>query len=233
MVEESISSYLDSRPESKEPVDALTPEDIAWVDSCLINETPDISDGNWNNMKSALLEILDLYPESFASSAVLSDNAPGGTKDDIDMLPSNNEKESIFPWGDDDDPMSEPGIASEDPRDHDDIDTSLSLSFSKNPFLPTYKEDVGGKENTQTGSSQDLSEIGYEFPVNDIFRVWDLNLPPVEDELLEQLNKALSENSFKSLPSMWDNRSVLKDFKEESLDDLINSISDLSLEQNN
>lgn len=306
MVEESISSHLDSGPpESKEQVDALTPEDIAWVDSCLIKEIPDISDGNWNHMKDALLEILDLYPQGFESSLAVSDNVPGGTNDDIevdmllsnnakeptlptrdrddpmnetgtisedpqnnddidsslllsfsknpllptykeednvpgvtnddidiDMFLSDNAKEPTFPSRDSDDSMNETGIASEDPQNNDDIDTSQSSSFSKNPFLPTYKEEVEEKENIQTGSSHELSEIGSDPPINDIFRVWDLNLPPVEDELTEQLNKALTQNSVESVPSMDSNLSVSKDFKEDLLDDLINSISDLSLEQN-
>lgn len=308
MVEGSIISHLDSGPESKEQVDALTPEDIAWVDSCLIKEIPDISDGNWNHIKDALLEILDLYPQGFKSSLPVSDNVPEGTNDDIndDMLLYNNVKEPKFLSRDGNDPMNETGIASEDPQNqdsigtsqslpltfsknsllssyieednvpegtnydididmllsnnveeptfpsrdsddflmnetgitledsqnHDDIDTSQFLSLSKNPFLPTYKEEVEGKENIQTGFSHELSEIGSEPPINNIFRVWDLNLPPVEDELVEQLNVALSENPVESAPSMDSNLSVLKDFKEDLLDDLINSISDLSLEQN-
>lgn len=236
--------------ESKEQVDSLTPEDIAWVDSCLIKEIPDISDGNWNHVKDALLEILDLYPQSFESSLAVSDNVPGASNGDIDvdMLSPNNVKEPTFPSRDSDDPMNETGIASEDsqnhdpmnetgiasedPQNHDDIDTSLSLTPIKNPFLPTYKEEVeGNDENNQAGFGHELSEIGSEPPINDIFHVWDLNFPPVEDELVEQLNKALTENSVESVPSMDSNLNVLKDLKEDLLDDLINSISDLSLEQ--
>ncbi|XP_038887167.1 uncharacterized protein LOC120077354 [Benincasa hispida] len=220
--------------ESKEQVDALTPEDIAWVDSCLIKETPDISDGNWNHIKDALLEILDLYPQSFESSHAVSHNAPGGSNGDIDvdMLSPNNVKEPTFSSRDSDDPMNETGIASEDPQKHDDIDTSLLQTLIKNPFLPTYKEEVeGNDENNQAGFEHELSEIGSESPINDIFHVWDLNFPPVEDELVEQLNKALTENYVESTPSMDGNLLVLKDLKEDLLDDLINSISDLSLEQ--
>ncbi|KAA0054048.1 uncharacterized protein E5676_scaffold10G00320 [Cucumis melo var. makuwa] len=246
MVEGSISSHLDIGPESKEQVDGLTREDIAWVDSCLIKEIPDISDGNWNHVKDALLEILDLYPQGFESSLALSDNVPGASNGDIDvdMLPSNNVKEPTFSSRDSDDlmnetrtaledhPMNDTGIASEDPQKHDDIDTSLPLTLIKNPFLPTYKEEVeGNDENDQAGIGHELSEIGSESPINDIFHVWDLNFPPVEDELMEQLNKALTENSVESVPSMDSNLGVLKDLKEDLLDDLINSISDLSLEQ--
>ncbi|KGN43174.1 uncharacterized protein LOC101213547 [Cucumis sativus] len=247
MVEGSISSHLDSGPESKEQVDGLTPEDIAWVDSCLIKEVPDISDGNWNDIKDALLEIIDLYPQGFESSLALSDNVPGASNGDIDvdMLPSNNVKELTFSSRDSDDlmnetrmvpedhPMNDTGIASEDPQmHHDDIDTSLPFTLVKNPFLPTYKEEVeGNDENNQAGIGHELSEIGSDSPINNIFHVWDLNFPPVEDELVEQLNKALTENSVELVPSMDSNLGVSKDLKEDLLDDLINSISDLSLEQ--
>ncbi|XP_023529376.1 uncharacterized protein LOC111792251 [Cucurbita pepo subsp. pepo] len=290
MLEGSDSSHLESGQESKEQIDDLTPEDIAWADSCLIKEIPDILDGNWNHIKDALLEVLDLYPQGFESPLAVSDtvpggindyidvdmlrfknvkkpterdsddpmndvdsslslsfstnpllpiykeedNVPGGTSDDIDididMLLSNNVKKPTFFAKDSDDRMNETGMASEDQQHHDDIDTSLSLSFNKNPFLPTYKEEVDEKESIQTESSHDLPEIGFEPPINDIFQVWDLNLPPIENDLVEQLNKALSENSTESVRLQDSNFRVVKDFNDDLLDSLIDSISDLSLE---
>ncbi|KAJ6692780.1 hypothetical protein OIU79_014506 [Salix purpurea] len=103
---------------------------------------------------------------------------------------------------------------------------------SNMPFSPNYKEDDDFKMSPPVGSGLDLSFSGYdtEPSTEDIFKVWDLDIPDEEDELVKQLNKALSENPAQSTPPS-DDSGVLKDLKEESLDSLINSIADLSLDQ--
>jgi hypothetical protein len=62
-----------------------------------------------------------------------------------------------------------------------------------------------------------------------IFKVWDLDIPSEEGELVKQLKKALSENSLRTEPSAFDDLGKGKDLKEASLDDLIAGIADLSL----
>ena len=64
-----------------------------------------------------------------------------------------------------------------------------------------------------------------------IFRVWDLNIPAEEDDLIKQLNKAIAETetSFQSMPSAFDDSTAWKDLKDEPLDNLIAGIADLSL----
>ena len=65
----------------------------------------------------------------------------------------------------------------------------------------------------------------------DVFKVWDLGIPDEEDELIKQLNKALTENPAQSTPSSDDDPAAGKNLKEESLDTSIHGISDLSLDQ--
>jgi len=92
MVQGSISSVLVDSLESNENGDALSPEDVAWVDSCLVKD-PEISDGtDWSSLKDVLLEILSLQPESHDSSEPGNDDLPRGT--DI-LMHLSNETENL------------------------------------------------------------------------------------------------------------------------------------------
>jgi hypothetical protein len=58
-------------------------------------------------------------------------------------------------------------------------------------------------------------------PFEDIFRVWDLDVPIEDGELVKQLNKALTESSIESIPSTLNDSGPWKDLEEESVDNLI------------
>ncbi|KAM3743262.1 hypothetical protein ACB098_07G131200 [Castanea mollissima] len=107
--------------------------------------------------------------------------------------------------------------------------TLQSLTFERNPFLPTYTE--GLKESGRTESMLDLGSSAYDVEpsTEDIFRVWDLNIPAEDGELVKQLNKALTDNSFESIPSTLNDSGAWKDLEGQSVDSLIAGISDLSL----
>ena len=120
----------------------------------------------------------------------------------------------------------------------DDLPTKLknntlqSIPFERNPFLPTYTE--GLKESGRTESMLDLGSSAYDVEpsTEDIFRVWDLDIPAEDGELVKQLNKALTDNSFESIPSTLNDSGAWKDLEEQSVDNLIAGISDLSLHGN-
>ncbi|XP_030944611.1 uncharacterized protein LOC115969170 [Quercus lobata] len=107
--------------------------------------------------------------------------------------------------------------------------TLQSSTFERNPFLPTYTE--GLKESGRTESMLDLGSSAYDVEpsTEDIFRVWDLDIPAEDGELVKQLNKALTDNSFESIPSTLNDSGAWKDLEEQSVDNLIAGISDLSL----
>ena len=110
--------------------------------------------------------------------------------------------------------------------------TLQSLTFERNPFLPTYTE--GLKESGRTESMLDLGSSAYDVEpsTEDIFRVWDLDIPAEDGELVKQLNKALTDNSFESIPSTLNDSGAWKDLEEQLVDNLIAGISDLSLHGN-
>ncbi|XP_062076901.1 uncharacterized protein LOC133781829 [Humulus lupulus] len=68
VAEGSPSPILKSQ-ESDEKSEALSLEDIAWVNSCLIKES-EIPDGNWNSVTDALLENLSSQPGLYNSASV-------------------------------------------------------------------------------------------------------------------------------------------------------------------
>lgn len=231
-MESSISSLVLSVMKSNQS-EVLSAEDIAWADSCLVKD-PENSNGNWDSLKDALLEIFSSQPESFNASASVSDGFPEGT--DVELLPSNEEEENVQFQG-----ITENDLVlidEEAKTDGDDFpikfkNNSLqSLAFEGNPFLPTYME--GLKEIKGIESKLGLGSSTYEMEpsTEDIFRVWDLDIPAEEDELDKQLNKVLAEGSFESIPSTSNDSSAWKYLEEEPLDNLIAGMADLSLSQN-
>jgi len=242
MVQGSISSVLVDSLESNENGDALSPEDVAWVDSCLVKD-PEISDGDWSSLKDVLLEILSLQPESHDSSEPGNDDLPRGT--DI-LMHLSNEAENLQSRVVTDDEVStidkEIQTRSNGFPINEEINVSSSQLFQgdlsetslEHAFSPNYKEDDDPKMCLPVGSGlvMGFTASDIEPSTKDIFKVnLGFGIPDEEDELIKQLNKALAENPVQSTPSSSDDSRARKDLKEESLDTLIHGIADLSLDQ--
>ncbi|PRQ24025.1 hypothetical protein RchiOBHm_Chr6g0267851 [Rosa chinensis] len=229
VMENTISSHINDSLESTQKGKVGSPEDIAWVDSCLIKES-DISDDNWNSLKAALVEILDSHPESLGSSSGISNELHGET--DIEIHPSSEETEpnrfSI---------REELETLNDDVQTNDNIAISKkaydlqSFTFEGNPFLPGYKDELGVTENLELGVNKDSWAPEIEPSTEDIFKVWNLEVPEEEDELVKQLNNALEEVLPQSLPSSFADSDAHKNLEETSVNDLIAGIADLSLNQ--
>ncbi|KAB2603237.1 hypothetical protein D8674_004242 [Pyrus ussuriensis x Pyrus communis] len=236
--EGNIQSLIMDSLESIKKGEVLSPEDNAWVDSCLINEF-DVFDDNWDSLKGALQEILNSQPpESLSSSALVTDGLPRGT--DIEILPSHERAETehlrrrirnaVLGIGEEAE-RSDEDDDGDMPTDED-TNNLQSSTFTGNPFLPGYKDDPRMTENPELGAdiSSSLSEM--EPSTKDIFRVWDLDVPAEEDDLVKQLNKALEESLPQSVPSTFDDSDVWKSMKVDSVDALVSGIVDLSLDLN-
>ncbi|XP_031271711.1 uncharacterized protein LOC116130101 [Pistacia vera] len=247
MMEGSISSLIVESLQSNQSGDVLSPEDLAWVDSCLIKDA-EVSDSSWNALKDALLEIVSSEPVSISYSAAGSGGSPRET-DIMIHTPSKEAETAKFPVTNDNDGVVPILVDSETNSDSYPIkqNNGISLSpvfqgddatetFVGDPFLPSYKEGReiykdGKRESETIGSGLDLDPSAVELePLSeDIFKVWDLGVSAEEEELFTQLNKALSENTFQSTSSAFDDSGSWKDLKDDSLDNLIAGIADLSL----
>lgn len=264
MMEGSVSSLIIESLESNQQGDTLSLEDLAWVDSCLIKD-PENSDSNWNAVKDALLEIVNLQAEQVSYSASGIDGMSEGT--DIEMYHPGKEAETAESGKNDDDvvpiivesktnndshPVNQKaGISfsklfevddteSETKNDSHSINQKTGIPFSElfevndtvetsdgDPFLPTYKEGERGSVSPDLGLDLDPFAVEIEPLSDDIFKVWDLGVPDEEDELITQLKKALAETSSASMPSTIDDSGTWED---ESLDNLIAGVADLSLD---
>ncbi|EEF49495.1 uncharacterized protein LOC8284369 [Ricinus communis] len=239
VAEGSISSVLIASLKSNQNDDALSPEEIAWVDSCLVKD-PDTSDDDWSSMKDALLDILGLQAESHNSLAPESDGLSKGI--DIQMLSSAEPGivESPIRSSDDD------SIQTDKEMDESNYDFPVKEEFGislseqshcdasesslKNAFLPHYRENNQNvEESIDSGLNFSSSTYETEPSIQDIFKVWDLGIPSEEYEFIKQLNKALSESSVELMPPMTDDSGAWKESKDDSVDDLIAGIAYLSL----
>ncbi|CAK9142081.1 unnamed protein product [Ilex paraguariensis] len=232
MAEGSISSLSLDSVEFEQSEIVIFPEDVAWADSCLIKQL-EISDGDWNSLKDALLATISSKPDSLESSTTGKDGSPQAT--DVEILPSSEgTKTSPNLQRIADMIVQTNGEVEENSDDHlinRKTDTSPSTINLENVFLPTYNEDL--REIRTTNSEVDFGFPGLASePSNeDIFKVWDLDIPDEEDELITQLNKAIAESSLEPIPSAFDDSGVWKGLKVESIDDLIAGITELSLNQ--
>ncbi|KAF5443856.1 hypothetical protein F2P56_036381 [Juglans regia] len=207
-------------------------EDIAWVNSCLIEDPEDSV--SWASLKNALLEIVSSDFRSFDSFAAVSGGLPEGT--DVEILPSYEESETVQFQGETSDDLVLINKKTERDGDHLPLkfkNNSLkSLTLKGNPFLPTYTEGVKESESIEPRLDLGSSAYGMEPSTEDIFRVWDLGIPSEEDEFGKQLNKAaLREGSFKPMPSTLNDLEVSKDVEEVFPDHLVSAMADLSLNQ--
>lgn len=233
-----LASYLTPNSIVSQQNEIFSPEDLAWVDSCLNNDF-DISESDWMPMRDALLEII--------SSESQSSKVDGG--DGNQRIPCREETNTTFQLNQSSSTsdvehlqsrsstynVSLISMATETSIDTEFTNTLYSSTFQGNPFLPTYNEDLRPNKTFDLGLDLDSATYGMDqeniFKVWDmgyatdeseqasesIFKVWDLDIPSEEGELVKELKKALSKNSLR------------KDMKEESLDDLIAGIADLSL----
>ncbi|XP_024995131.1 uncharacterized protein LOC112528346 [Cynara cardunculus var. scolymus] len=186
----------------KQDQDILSAEDLAWADSCLI-EDPEISETNMDSLKEALLDILGI------------------------LGPSANERHDS---NDATDPENFPVVIEEGTSDttdtnmdeHPEDEIPDMLSSLKQPFLPNYNDEMMNVQYSDSDhDDDDDDDAGFvmEPPSGDIFKVWDLDIPVEEDGLVKQLKDALSSNA----------ATGIKGLKVESLDSLVESIADLSL----
>lgn len=211
--------------------EVLSAEDLAWADSCIIKDS-DVPVGDWIPLRDALLEIISSQSQSFSNDIgedveILPDIEESNTKT-IRLEPNQESSTS------DEEHLSRPSsshnvnpirmVAETSTDEIPDIE-----SYHRSPFLPTYNEELNQNENIDSGLVLDSSAFEMENTSENLFKIWDWDIPSEEGELAEQLDKALTENTFQAGPSSVDDSGKLGDLKEGSLDDLIAGIADLSL----
>ncbi|XP_052192319.1 uncharacterized protein LOC127801348 [Diospyros lotus] len=233
VMEAGASSILGA-VESEKSEEIVSPEDIAWADSCLVKDS-EILDCNWDALKAALLEVGTSQPDSLDFSVsgrysgvfdneIHPSNEGSQTPLSLGMTDSNEDASS-------DDEVEQPD---DDSRILEKIDKLILKTKRRHPFRPNYSEYLKESENADSEFDMGFPAFAAEESSEDIFRVWDLGIPAdsEEDVLIKQLNMAVEETSSQSIASTSDDSGGLEVFKKERLDDILAGLADLSLDQN-
>ncbi|KAK9108957.1 hypothetical protein Sjap_017017 [Stephania japonica] len=228
------SSRQDNQNES-----ILSSEEIAWVDSCFVKEA-ELSDGDWNVLKEALLDIIsssssEPAQSSHVTTAESSDFARGADDNGITEMEIGDEAPAQVTGGTDEDLV---GASSEvriteylkniiENGENDQFAESTVRGQLHN-YLRNEKPNFRESDVDADGSSSlGVSNEG-DFLSESIFRVWDLETSlGEEDDDVKLLENALAESSSTDLPSMYDY--APHDTEKENLDNLIAYMADLSL----
>ncbi|XAR72768.1 hypothetical protein NMG60_11019520 [Bertholletia excelsa] len=172
MMEGSASSSMTDPVESMQGKDVFLPDDVAWADSCLVKDC-EIPATNLNSIIDVLAEIRTSQPESFELFARRRVSLPGKTKIKI-FSPA--EAKQTPP-----DPGETLSGKQVEQNGDNKVFTLKKIDGLKPPFLPSYEEDMKDNGNADHPS---LSAVPEELSSKDIFRVWDLDTPPVLGETL-------------------------------------------------
>lgn len=207
----------------------LSPEDVAWADSCFVKD-PEISDSGWDCLKYALLETLDdssFYGRENSSEAANMMEIHS-SEDKRDTSSSNKTGVRVTVTSDGSTPTSD------DHSHQENADDFWSSHKMEDVFLPTYNENMRDLGVSDPELDFIFQEYKLELSTEDIFKTWDLDIPPEEDDddTMKQLTKALAENSSEPTISVPDDSKAWKELQDESLDDLITGIADLKLSPN-
>lgn len=260
----------------------LSPEDVAWADSCL-SKDPDMLHAGWNSLKDALYlqhdpspyerqdspersnmdvvpdehicEVIDNQEEKIVDAAAGEGTDSGvcfqfqSSRYDFDDTPfprlsklmeihssqggndiHNGEINplSIAAASDRAEPSSV-GILNHEGAD---ADPFWSKHKMEDIFLPTYDENL--KDLGLSDSEVDFvfQEFKLQQSTEDIFKIWDFDSAPEENDLIKQLNKALAGNAVEPAPPFSDDSEAWRGLQDGSVDDLVSGIADLSLSPN-
>ncbi|XP_073156465.1 uncharacterized protein [Henckelia pumila] len=230
MTEPSVSSSGLNSVDFGQSGTVHSPEDVAWADSCLTKD-PDALENGWNSLRCALFETSVSQPDS---SSHETDNFP--VSDKMDVISSsertgdakNLEKATID--------VASNGKASEpsssDSSNSENTDGFWSRHNLDDVFLPTYNENLRDLGTSDAEVDMVLQTLKLDQPTDDIFKIWDLDIQPEEDDLIKQLNAALAGSSLEPNPSVSDEFKAWKSLKDAPLEDLIYRINELSLSPN-
>ncbi|XP_076942459.1 uncharacterized protein LOC143612332 [Bidens hawaiensis] len=199
MEDNDMDSFIFKSVDTNQKQDqgTLSAEDLAWADSCLIQD-PEITETNMDSLKEALLQILDQHSEihDLPNDQTAPENAHSATEEEVTSHAAENSVD----------------------QDLEQESYDVLSILKKQPFLPNYHDEM---MNFQFPDDSDddmvflVSEFVEPLSDEDIFKVWDLDIPVEEDEdeldIDKQLKKALSSDA------------------DDTVDSLVESIAELSI----
>lgn len=199
----------------------LSPEDVAWADSCLTKDA-DILDSGWNSMKDALLETLSAQHDTSAHER------DEFSEPKMEIFSSIAVKSGISTV------VSSKGAQTSrgDQLSRAKTDDFWSRHGIEYAFVPSYNNSLKDLGISDLDLGLVVQAFQLDQSTEDIFRIWDLGIPREEDDFVKQFNGAFAESYLEPMPSVSDHSVASKGLNDESLGDLISGIADLSLRPN-
>lgn len=205
----SFSDLLSTSTGSDEKTVELSPEEAAWVDSCLALDA-ELSDDDWAAFTEALLDTL-----STQNSHDETEYVNGAVEGRRVQITERSETEVMYVEERDDDADVE-----------DEAEAEAALIRDEERDKDTSEGDANAEDSEEVEQEAESRES--------IFKVWDLETPisneEEDDELIEELNKLLiggssPEGAFRQ-PPYEPSRTVIQ---EKIIDVLAANMTDLSL----
>lgn len=222
-------------PKPDQNGDALSPEDVAWADYCLIKDL-DASDIGWDSLKRAFSEIIDL--QSYIDLSSVAENGADMKTTQAEIPCSIGDSEDLQGA------LNGIGHMYEDMESSNTLtnnDANLSAenlelpmhpeSHLGNAFRPDFKDEIPAIEPIDPDFDPDFSVVDLEVPFDGIFRVWDLDTPNEEDELTVQLKKAIAGSASSTSHPVHDVLPKWNNLADMTVDDLTAGLAHLSLSQ--
>ncbi|VFQ64196.1 unnamed protein product [Cuscuta campestris] len=207
-------------------------EDLEWADSCL-SPNHELSTGG-----------LDLFRNSFASLGIHQGSKQESSMDENgEFCPADDRNMFVHSGKGRGSPLLRLITASDDLTNEQDMgnridydpssvttDTPNSKFNLENVFLPTYNEN----QRAIVTADPELDSIFPAFfmedqPADNIFKVWEIDIPDEEDELIGHVKKALAECSSEPEGSVPEGSEMSVGLNDRFLDDLILRFDDMSL----
>lgn len=205
-------------------------EDLAWADSCL-SPNHELSQGR-----------LDSFRNSFASLGIHGSKQESSMDENGEFCPAADKNMFVHSGKGRSSPLLRLITTSDDLTNEQDlgnrvdydpssvtIDTPNSKFNLENVFLPTYNEN----QRAIVTADPELDSIFPAFledqPADNIFKVWEIDIPDEEDELIGHVKKALAEYSSVPEGSVPQGSGMLVGLNDQLLDDLILRFDDMSL----
>ncbi|KAJ0965545.1 hypothetical protein J5N97_026683 [Dioscorea zingiberensis] len=227
MDDDSVSSLLSAAGELNEKPDQLYKEDANIAEDVAVSAmlfAPSKSDEKVNEPSAEDVAWAD---SCLAIDPNMSDDSWKALRDALletlsaEATPIENTSMNYF---DDIAEDLEPG------PDNDEAETTMVNSEDIRASSDIPKGNGGGDEEENVNAGDLLGSQEFVELRENIFKVWDLEIPDEEDEdeLIQQLNRLLSGSKAGPLPSNPGKPVVLDD---EKVDELVTGITDLSLQQ--
>lgn len=214
-LDDGSSAVLEGLIESKSKIELISPEDLAWVDSCLVAD-PELSLENWVSLKEALLDSITNFADSFEeNNAAGLDEAGKGEQMEVDEKEVVGQPETVI--------VKENTADVRVPVNHtegDDHDDGNGEEIEKEIESPEIIFRVWNLQEEQEEEHELIPELTKA--------VADLQVVKEEDDqFLTELKQAVAESILKDKQrDVTDEASTVKDAK---LDELISSMGDLSV----